>query len=326
MEKWSLFHFVSGQLACVKDVSPLHEEDEENKRQSVNLLLGVDQDAIDLKEPSYSQGNPHFNRGVYPFRATEVLTEAKRGRIRELFSQALRDENRRAFFIPTQVRYLPKEDRATPPSPPALQEAEWVEAKAARYDGGYAYPILLEDRAVATKIDYQVFVNGQPTRSGVLRILAGPGAVVCSDSWNLDYDQPEIEFKVERDGNDFVLLARCLHDEQKAPEAVKLTLLVRFNSIARPSERVATNQAPVWVTGENLGNVVGPVTLVASDPEEYPVTYTSFDLPDGLTLNSETGELTPNGASGTFTFAVNASDGVLQSSRTFTVSVNSTPR
>lgn len=277
------------ELASGELLLSLRPEDAE---ETDRLVLGLDED----------YGNPNFDRQVTPFAANELLTEGS-PRVRELFSQTIRNQDRHAFFVPTQVRYHP---------------TEWVEAKSARHDGGYAFPILLKDKALATKIDYQAFIDGQPARTGTLRILAGPGTVICKDSWGIDFDEPEIEFKVERDGNDFVLLAKCLKD-------VNLTLLVRMNRNAPPPERVAENQPPVWETGADLGTIVGPVTLVANDPEGYAVTYTSFDLPSGLVLNTDTGELTPVGFKGQTIFTVDASDGVLQTRRVFSVFVNSAP-
>lgn len=263
--------------------------DNQATEETDRLVLGLDS----------RHGNPNFDRAVTPYKANELLTEGS-PRVRELFSQTVRDENRLAFSIPTVVRYHP---------------TEWVEAKSAKYDGGYASSIMFEQAAVATKIEYQAFIDGLPVRVGTLRVLAGPGAITCKDSWSLDFDQPEIEFTIQRESDQFVLLAKLQNDK-------KLTLMVRRANIAPPPERVAPNLPPVWVTGSDLGLVSGPRTLVADDPEGYPVTYTGQNLPAGVTLNQSTGELNPNGAAaGNYTITVDASDGIRAARREFTMRV-----
>lgn len=256
------------------------------------LVLGMDD----------AYGNPNFDRIVTPFRENEVLTEGS-PRVRELFSQAVRDESRHAFMIPTQLRY---------------HATEWVEVKSAKYDGGYASPIQFKDRSVSAKIEYQAFINGKPSRMGTLRILAGPSSISFEDTATLDVGDT-VSFTVVREGNSFVVLGKCADD-------VKLTLLVRGSNVARPADRVAQNQPPVWITGNDLGTVAGPVMLSAIDPEGYAVTYKSENLPAGLTLNETTGELTPDVlSSGTHNFTVDASDGVYESRRVFTLRVNTPP-
>lgn len=268
-------------------------DDNQATEETDRLVLGLDS----------RHGNPNFDRTVTPYTANELLTEGS-PRVRELFSQTVRDENRLAFSIPTVVRYHP---------------TEWVEAKSAKYDGGYASSIMFEDLSVATKIEYQAFIDGLPVRVGTLRVLAGPGAITCKDSWSLDFDQPEIEFTIQRESDQFVLLARLQNNK-------KLTLMVRRANIAPPPERVAPNLPPVWVTGPDLGLVSGPRMLVANDPEGYPVTYSSQNLPAGVTLNQTTGELAPNGAmAGKYTIIVDASDGVGFTRREFTMRINNAP-
>ena len=267
--------------------------DNQATEETDRLVLGLDS----------RHGNPNFDRTVTPYTANELLTEGS-PRVRELFSQTVRDENRLAFSIPTVVRYHP---------------TEWVEAKSAKYDGGYASSIMFEQAAVATKIEYQAFIDGLPVRVGTLRVLAGPGAITCKDSWSLDFDQPEIEFTIQRESDQFVLLAKLQNDK-------KLTLMVRRANIAPPPERVAPNLPPVWVTGTDLGLVSGPRMLVANDPEGYPVTYTGQNLPAGVTLDQNTGELIPNGAAaGNYTIIVDASDGIRATRREFTMRINNAP-
>ena len=265
----------------------------ENNEETDRLVLGLD----------HRYGNPNFDRTVTPFLANEILSEGS-PRVRELFSQTVRDENRLAFAIPTVVRYHP---------------TEWVEAKSALYDGGYASVVMFEQKSVATKLEYQAFINGLPVRMGTLRILASPAEIICKDSWSLDAENPEIEFRVARESDQFVLQAKLARDS-------KLTLMVRRSNVAPPPERVAANLPPVWVTGPNLGLVSGPRVLVATDPEGYPVSYVSPKLPAGATLNAKTGELSVSGtAAGTYTFLVDASDGAQFTRREFTMRVNSAP-
>lgn len=268
-------------------------DDNQATEETDRLVLGLD----------HRFGNPNFDRSVTPYTANELLTEGS-PRVRELFSQTVRDQNRLAFSVPNLVRYHP---------------TEWVEAKSAKYDGGYASSIIFEDLSVATKIEYQAFIDGMPVRVGTLRVLAGPGAIQCKDSWSLDFDQPEIEFTILRESDQFVLLARLTNDR-------KLTLMVRRANIAPPPERVAPNLPPVWVTGSDLGMVTAPRTLVANDPEGYPVTYLSQNLPAGLDLDPDTGVLTPNGvAAGDYEITVDAFDGVLTARREFTLRINYAP-
>ncbi len=268
-------------------------DDNQATEETDRLVLGLD----------HRFGNPNFDRSVTPYTANELLTEGS-PRVRELFSQTVRNQNRLAFSVPTLVRYHP---------------TEWVEAKSAKYDGGYASSIIFEDLSVATKVEYQAFIDGMPVRVGTLRVLAGPGAIQCKDSWSLDFDQPEIEFTILRESDQFVLLARLTNDR-------KLTLMVRRANIAPPPERVAPNLPPVWVTGSDLGMVSAPRTLVANDPEGYPVTYLSQNLPAGLDLDPDTGVLTPNGvAAGDYEITVDAFDGVLTARREFTLRINYAP-
>lgn len=268
-------------------------DDNQNTEETDRLVLGLDE----------RYGNPNFDRTVTPYLANELLTEGS-PRVRELFSQTVRDENRLAFMIPTVVRYHP---------------TEWVEAKSALYDGGYASVVMFEQKAVATKLEYQAFINGMPVRMGTLRILASPAMIVCKDSWSLDAEDPEIEFRIVRESDQFVLQAKLARNS-------KLTLMVRRNNVAPPPERVAANLPPVWVTGSDLGLVSGPRTLVATDPEGYPVIYYSPNLPAGATLDMQTGELSVNAtAAGNYTFFVDASDGAQNARREFTMRVNSRP-
>lgn len=77
------------------------------------------------------------------------------------------------------------------------------------------------------------------------------------------------------------------------PISVKVTT---NNGTATASNVVTTGSSPSWSTGTNLGNFNKDqnvsTTVVATDPQSQPVTYTvksGSSLPTGLSLNSNTG-------------------------------------
>src|SRR5262245_28719422 len=83
-----------------------------------------------------------------------------------------------------------------------------------------------------------------------------------------------------------------------------------------------SNAKPVLVNPGSRASVVGQPTslqLQGSDPEGQPVSYTASGMPPGLSVMVGTGFIsgTPTTA-GTYTVTATVSDGVLQSSQTFT--------
>lgn len=191
---------------------------------------------------------------------------------------------------------------------------KFVPLRSTKYDGAYAFPLEFKDDAVSATIEYQAYVGGQPARIGTLRLLAGPSAVnVVDDGFGVS--SLNIEFSIERLRNQFVLLVRC--DEEP-------TLIVKKTLIGRTA---AKNQPPVWVTPSQLGVVSGSTTLLATDPEGYPVTYHGINLPDGFYIDKNTGILTiaNETESGDYQITVEASDGGGATSRVFELTVNSLP-
>lgn len=247
-------------------------------------------------------GNRHHDRVEYPFQANEILTESS-PRVRELFSQSVRDQDRLSYFIPTVVK-------------PGLG---FVPAKHAKHDGGYGFAFSPPGEGSSCVVEYQAFIDDKPVKAGTLRILAGPGRIVVNDI-SVASSASMVDFDVARDGaggSFYTLLARNNHPNKL------VTLLLRSSSV---SKAATDNLPPVWVTGYDLGLVVTTRTLVATDPEGYPVTYTSDDMPAGMTLNATTGVLAPSGAmAGTYIIHVNASDGVLKTRKQFTLRVNNAP-
>jgi hypothetical protein len=94
------------------------------------------------------------------------------------------------------------------------------------------------------------------------------------------------------------------------------------------------NQTPVWTTaGGNIGSFVESsqvsTSVNATDPESGTITYSSTNLPGWLSLNSSTGAITGTAASvasdTTYTFNINASDGLNTSTRSFNIIVTFAP-
>lgn len=94
------------------------------------------------------------------------------------------------------------------------------------------------------------------------------------------------------------------------------------------STSTTSNLPPIWSTSANLGQAPGNVAftanLVATDPEGSTITYSAPNpsaLPTGLSLNSSTGVLsgTPTNTPGTYTFVIQASDGLDFTSQTFSL-------
>ena len=87
-----------------------------------------------------------------------------------------------------------------------------------------------------------------------------------------------------------------------------------------------TNKPPVLQSPGNQTSAVGAaltLTLVGSDPEGLPVTYSATGLPAGLTLNRNTGFIsgTPTTVT-TYNVTVTVSDGVLSTSHALTWTVS----
>jgi hypothetical protein len=83
----------------------------------------------------------------------------------------------------------------------------------------------------------------------------------------------------------------------------------------------APNQPPVLAQPANQSTVQGvatSLTLVASDPDGNPITYSAAGLPPGLSVQPTTGVIagTPT-TPGTYTVTATASDGSLNAARTF---------
>jgi hypothetical protein len=93
------------------------------------------------------------------------------------------------------------------------------------------------------------------------------------------------------------------------------------------------NQTPVWSVGAgSLGSIdlstAANFSVSATDPEGGLITYSisSGSLPDGLSLNTQTGAITGTApsvsTSTTYSFSINASDGNNVSTRAFSILVN----
>jgi hypothetical protein len=121
--------------------------------------------------------------------------------------------------------------------------------------------------------------------------------------------------------------------------AFTITCTSNTASVSREfSLDVTQNSAPVWTTpagtlGTQRDGTFANVVVVATDPEGEPVTYSvaAGSLPDGLTLNTDTGVisgiLSGVGGDTTFFFTIAASDGILSLNRafSFTVDYNAPP-
>ena len=101
------------------------------------------------------------------------------------------------------------------------------------------------------------------------------------------------------------------------PYKVKVINASGLSSILESA--ISVNQSPIWSTSAgSLGTVVkdvaiSTITLTATDPESGDIDYfiSSGSLPTGLTLNSETGEITgtyTGSTATTFNFTVQAYD------------------
>jgi hypothetical protein len=97
-------------------------------------------------------------------------------------------------------------------------------------------------------------------------------------------------------------------------------------------DALTVNDSPIWFTASgSLGTFVSAqsisVTVNATDDESNTITYSSSNLPVWLSLNSSAGTLTgtapTNPTNQTYTFTINASDGInTQVSRSFSITVN----
>lgn len=84
------------------------------------------------------------------------------------------------------------------------------------------------------------------------------------------------------------------------------------------ADQINVNASPTWTTSAGslgsvgLGSAISTITLVATDPESGDVDYfiSSGGLPPGLSLDSETGQITgtPTGTASTYNFTVQAYD------------------
>lgn len=187
--------------------------------------------------------------------------------------------------------------------------------RSTRYDGAYAFPLEIKNKSVAATIDYQAYIGGKPVRSGTIKLLASPSSITITDDGFGD-NTINMEFSIERMKNKFALLVKC---EEEPTLIIKTTIVGRTNA--------ADNLPPVWVTAPNLGVVTSQVTLLALDPEGYPVTYHGVNLPDGFVVDKDTGVLSiaPEVVSGEYKIVVGASDGGGLASREFTVFINAAP-
>lgn len=91
-----------------------------------------------------------------------------------------------------------------------------------------------------------------------------------------------------------------------------------------------TNDSPVWTTASgSLGTVTEgeavSFTVTATDPEGGTISYSSTDLPAGVSVNSSTGVISGTAPAvnenTTVTFNITASDGLNQKSRQFSMAV-----
>lgn len=334
------------------------------------LILGLDED----------YGNPNYDRPDFPFTNNEVLTEIS-PRTRAIYAETIRDQDRMAFFDPTQMDSavgpvdvffdIPANSRievfvggvpyskflfngrsySHPTAPRAAGELKvfgpsedttirvlckdyadqsvilldstvpynlvqkFLPLRSTRYDGAYAFPLEFSDKSLAATIEYQAFVGGKPVRAGTIKMLASPSATTIIDNGFGD-GTIDISFSIERLKNKFALLAKCKEEP---------TIILKTLSVGRKD--AADNLPPIWVTAPNLGVVTNSVTLVAIDPEGYPVTYRGNNLPDGFYVDEITGVLTiaPEVESGEYKIVVGADDGGGIASREFTISINAAP-
>ena len=120
------------------------------------------------------------------------------------------------------------------------------------------------------------------------------------------------------------------HTVQGLTNGVRYYFVVRAYSSSgvqsAPSNEVngiPSNGAPSITSPGPRTIKAGPFTLtvIASDPDADVLTYSATGLPSGLGIGASTGTISGTVAAGTYDITVTASDGALQASTTFTLTV-----
>jgi len=122
-------------------------------------------------------------------------------------------------------------------------------------------------------------------------------------------------------------------DATKEPYDIKMTNPSNLYGVYY--DILTVNDSPIWFTSAgSLGTFISAqsisVTVNATDEENNTITYSSSNLPAWLSLNSSTGAITgtapTNPTNQTYSFTINASDGLNTAvSRSFNIVVNAVP-
>jgi hypothetical protein len=131
--------------------------------------------------------------------------------------------------------------------------------------------------------------------------------------------------------NSLVQLTAVFSDLSTSLEPYDIKVVNPSNLFGILPDALYINNTPTWNTvsgslGTYLKNTSVSVSLSATDQEGTSIVYSSSNLPNWLSLNSSTGQLSGTSPSinqpTTYTFLVTASDGVNSSSRSFSFLIN----
>ncbi len=131
--------------------------------------------------------------------------------------------------------------------------------------------------------------------------------------------------------NSIVSITAVFSGLSEAHEPYDLKVTNTSNLFGLLPDALYVNETPVWTTQSGSLGAFGElssvsVSVLATDDENSAISYSSSNLPEWLSLNTSTGQLTGTSPSvlsnTTYSFNITASDGFNTTSRAFSVSVN----
>jgi hypothetical protein len=169
----------------------------------------------------------------------------------------------------------------------------------------------------------------EATNSGTITINGTnfvPGAIASAIGTNgVEYQAQSTTY------NSIVQLTAVFTGLSSAYEPYDIKVANPSNLFGLLPDALYVNNSPIWTTPSgSLGTFIEQVSIsvsaTATDPESQSITYSlavGSSLPSGLTLNSSTGVISgtlPNiSTNTTYSFTINASDGVNSIPRTFNI-------
>jgi hypothetical protein len=179
------------------------------------------------------------------------------------------------------------------------------------------------------------------TISGVYNEAAGSATIIINGT---NFASGAIAYVVGSNGTEYaattttfnsvIQLTAIFSNLSGAYEPYDIKVVNPSNLFGVLPDALYINQTPVWSTsagtlGTFTENIAVSLSVSATDPEGTSITYSSSDIPAWLTLNSSTGSITGTppllSSDTTYSFTVNATDGINSSPRTFSVAINANP-